>query len=400
MGLSLFHSTPPPKCSSNNCSEWARTYLKYCLCSTKDGFALGLGLISVFSWGIAEVPQIMTNFKNKSTEGLSVTFLITWLVGDLFNLIGCFLEPATLPTQFYMALLYTITTILLAWQAAYYGHLNRKLKSKGKSETQTSEENKVTKEEKEYLEGINDYKKNENKESSTIPVLIPRHGSNEDVVDLYYTSARSLSRSPIPIVGSQWINNSRIISSSLTNDQNEPLLSSRSTMQSAPTNRTLLSVVPITSFIIVNMILQSQARNRNSFSQNFDGKIFPIGRKLLNLEGKMVNSDGGDLASGVGTILGWAMAAIYMGGRLPQIFLNMKRGNVEGLNPLMFTFALVGNATYVGSILVNSLEWAKIRPNLPWLVDAAGCVVLDSFIMLQFAYFHLRSRKASQNRDS
>ncbi|KAL2459152.1 PQ-loop repeat family protein/transmembrane family protein [Forsythia ovata] len=42
-----------------------------------------------------------------------------------------------------------------------------------------------------------------------------------------------------------------------------------------------------------------------------------------------------------GEWLGWLMAAIYMGGRIPQIWLS-------GLNPLMFVFALIANATYVG----------------------------------------------------
>jgi len=65
------------------------------LCSQKDSAALALGLISVISWGVAEVPQIITNYRQKSTEGLSIAFLMTWIVGDLFNLVGCFLEPAT-----------------------------------------------------------------------------------------------------------------------------------------------------------------------------------------------------------------------------------------------------------------------------------------------------------------
>uniref|UniRef100_A0A7C9D5R6 Uncharacterized protein n=1 Tax=Opuntia streptacantha TaxID=393608 RepID=A0A7C9D5R6_OPUST len=95
----------------------------------------------------------------------------------------------------------------------------------------------------------------------------------------------------------------------------------------------------------------------------------------------------------MGTYMGWGMAAIYVGGRLPQICLNIRRGNVEGLNPFMFIFALLGNTTYVASILVNSLDWPKIRPNLPWLVDATGCALLDTFILLQFVYFECwRSR--------
>jgi uncharacterized protein with PQ loop repeat len=114
-------------------------------------------------------------------------------------------------------------------------------------------------------------------------------------------------------------------------------------------------------------------------------------RKLLQVTSSNVAEHSGGESSRIGMFLGWAMAAIYMGGRLPQICLNMRRGHVEGLNPLMFFFALVGNMTYVASILVNSVEWLKLAPNLPWLVDAGGCVVLDFLILLQF--FHFRCRK-------
>lgn len=72
----------PPVCSLNqHCSQWAWTYLKYCLCGTKDAVALTLGLVSVLSWGVAEVPQLITNYREKSTEGLSIAFLMTWIVG-------------------------------------------------------------------------------------------------------------------------------------------------------------------------------------------------------------------------------------------------------------------------------------------------------------------------------
>ena len=54
--------------------------------------------------------------------------------------------------------------------------------------------------------------------------------------------------------------------------------------------------------------------------------------------------------------------------------------NWQGLNPLMFIFALVANATYVGSILVRTTEWDSIKANLPWLLDAIVCVLLDLFV--------------------
>lgn len=35
-------------------------------------------------------PQIVENYKLKSGEGLSVPFVVIWLLGDLCNLIGAF----------------------------------------------------------------------------------------------------------------------------------------------------------------------------------------------------------------------------------------------------------------------------------------------------------------------
>lgn len=58
----------------------------YCLCSVKDGISLSLGIISVVSWAVAEVPQIITNYKQKSAEGLSMAFLIAWIIGYCFIL--------------------------------------------------------------------------------------------------------------------------------------------------------------------------------------------------------------------------------------------------------------------------------------------------------------------------
>lgn len=39
------------------------------------------------------------------------------------------------------------------------------------------------------------------------------------------------------------------------------------------------------------------------------------------------------------------------------------------------------------SILVRSLDWAQLKPNLAWLVDAGVCVVLDIFVSYIFAAF-------------
>uniref|UniRef100_A0ACD5VY93 Uncharacterized protein n=1 Tax=Avena sativa TaxID=4498 RepID=A0ACD5VY93_AVESA len=405
--MGIFSGTPPPSCpSSRRCAQWAQTYLKYCLCSTKDSVALGLGLASVLSWGVAEVPQIITNYKQKSTEGLSIAFLMTWVVGDLFNLVGCFLEPATLPTQFYMALLYTITTLILTGQTIYYSHIYcLKVKKTGATgKPQKHHRGDASLREK-LLGQRDDASKNNIQSGVTIPVpsspiqvnaevFWQRHGAISPSSDYYYVSARSLSRSPVPIAGT-WLGNNRQTTraSPQMNDQGES--GEFAPAQSAPAaiTKNSLAVVPWISVLLGMCVLHILVGSAHRDVPN--EIIIPVGRKLLALA-----DDHADIGSGIGSFLGWAMAVIYMGGRLPQIYLNMQRGHAEGLNPLMFTFALVGNTTYVGSILVNSLDWARLKPNLPWLVDAAGCVLLDSFIILQFLYFHYRKQSGCDEVDN
>lgn len=68
------------------CISWAETYFKDCLCNTSDELSFGFGLISLLCWGVAEIPQIITNFKNKSGHGISLVFLLTWILGLHFLL--------------------------------------------------------------------------------------------------------------------------------------------------------------------------------------------------------------------------------------------------------------------------------------------------------------------------
>lgn len=412
--MGIFSGTPPPSCpSAPHCAEWAKVYLKYCLCSTKDGVALGLGLASVLSWGIAEVPQIITNYKQKSTEGLSIAFLMTWIVGDLFNLVGCFLEPATLPTQFYMALLYTITTVILTGQTIYYSHIYHLKVKKTGTTAKSQKHQRGDASLREKLLGHRDEAfKNNIQSGPTIPipsspiqvnteVFRQRHGPVSPGSDYYYASARSLSRSPVPT--GTWLGNNRQTTkvTPQMNDEGESLFAEFVPAQSAPAaiTKNSLSVVPWISVVLGMCVLHILVGTTHRDASN--EIIIPVGRKLLVLADDHAGSSlSHGSGSGIGSFLGWAMAVIYMGGRLPQIFLNMQRGHAEGLSPLMFTFALVGNTTYVGSILVNSLDWARLRPNLPWLVDAGGCVLLDSFIILQFLYFHYRKQRGRDELDN
>ncbi|GAB2235550.1 hypothetical protein Droror1_Dr00025978 [Drosera rotundifolia] len=381
------------------CVWWVHEYMGYCLCGTKDAMAFALGMVSLVAWGVAEIPQIVTNYQIKSTSGLSFTFLFTWTIGDLFNLVGCMLEPASIPTQYYTALLYTATTLVLVLQCIYYEHIYHWLKSsklldKGTESSQdqsagrTSHDSHV---DEKFMNG-NDTRGYMSDDgtipSSPIP-FVPRSCSAGP--ETYYISARSLSTSRTPPLG-LFLAPKRAGSTDNVNPAEEPLLPSSSPPPTLPHSKkkTMMCVISVVTFF-AGCFNTSRIANRNQ------GVVFEmpmqLKRKLLQENHvPLVNSGIGN-NDALGTIFGWGMAVIYLGGRLPQIFLNIKRGNVEGLNPWMFLFALVGNAAYVASILVNSLKWSTIRPNFPWLVDAGGCVILDIFILVQFAFFHQRESK-------
>ncbi|CAM6049581.1 unnamed protein product [Sphagnum compactum] len=367
-----------PECPvEKGCLVWVERYLRDCVCSPRDTVSLVLGLLSVVSWGVAEVPQIITNFCEKSTEGVSLLFLMTWVIGDLFNLAGCYLEPATLPTQFYMAVLYTLTTLVLVGQTIYYDHWVRRIQRDFPPKTQESNA---------FPEVIHVKAMDEDNETMKIPsqttsINVPHLGYSPGR-DLYYMSARSLASSHVPTAGSYGVGSrggsgSGYVSSYLLPHEDYTTIST--------------DPIPIGSHPVTAARSASYASNllrtiHSVVDRSYQPR-FPFG--LL-----------GDDISTTGEVFGWIMAAIYMGGRLPQIWLNIKRGTVEGLNPLMFMFALIGNITYVGSILVRSMEWTHLKPNLPWLVDAAVCVLLDVFIIFQFVYFYRKASKLDEDDDN
>ncbi|KAJ0566909.1 hypothetical protein HanIR_Chr06g0278831 [Helianthus annuus] len=394
--MGLFRSNMPTCPADQHCSQWARTYMKYCLCTRRDWISLILGIVSVISWGVAEVPQIITNYKDKSSEGLAIGFLFTWILGDLMNVLGCLLEPATLPTQYYTAVWHYSLDVLGDYVSSCrsYGYF-----SHGASKRQLNKIESVDKKRKcshESKQPVND----DNLEESTVPMLskftpsvqIPSPDDNSTLERVYYSSARSLS-SHTPTVS--FFHSQRTNANKHDQDTvQEPLLDGHVSRQSPPASetKTMLCVVfTATIFLcICNLQLERNSYLNLDSVKSHNGAVMHVGRRLLQVSGSLLEGNKGT-SIGIGTYLGWGMAAIYMGGRLPQIFLNIKRGNVQGLNPLMFIFALVGNSTYVASILVSSMEWSKVQPNLPWVVEASGCVMLDTFILIQFIY--LRGNK-------
>ncbi|KAG5079233.1 hypothetical protein AAZX31_02G056700 [Glycine max] len=368
---------PPSYCVNERkpCVRWVEKYFKDCLCNLKDEISFSFGLTSLVFWGVAEIPQIITIFRTKKSHGVSLVFLLTWVAGDICNLTGCILEPATLPTQYYTALLYTITTIVLLLLIVYYDYISRWYKHRQKVNLVRDHE-----EEKKPLKPP----KPTNKSGIPIPNGSPKAAPRQEY---YYMSARSLAGSGTPPWGiymraaKSGPSAIESIDDSSSDDEAPPASSNNSASQAMPIPRSVAGSYGTFLAAAVNLPLKGNALRQ--------GYIGYGGRKLLQEYEKH---------STFGQWLGWLMAAIYISGRVPQIWLNIKRSSVEGLNPFMFVFALVANVTYVGSILVRTTEWESIKANMPWLLDAVICVALDIFIISQYIYYrYFRRREAKDD---
>lgn len=91
----------------------------------------------------------------------------------------------------------------------------------------------------------------------------------------------------------------------------------------------------------------------------------------------------------LGYISAWLCTLIYTLSRLPQLYRNYQRHSVEGISPLLFTFALIGNITYTLSLLTSSRmvfavnRWDYFCEELPYIIGSAGTIVFDLFYFYQ-----------------
>ncbi|KAL9010178.1 MAG: hypothetical protein Q9173_004859 [Seirophora scorigena] len=77
------------------------------------------GSVSIACWIVVFSPQIIENFRRASADGLSLFFIVTWLLGDVFNIVGAVLQ-GVIPTMTILAVYYTFADIVLLGQCFYY----------------------------------------------------------------------------------------------------------------------------------------------------------------------------------------------------------------------------------------------------------------------------------------
>ncbi|ETS85841.1 hypothetical protein PFICI_03866 [Pestalotiopsis fici W106-1] len=86
-------------------------------------FSNVLGCVSLVAWIFVLVPQLLENYRTKRTDGLSVGFLIIWILGDIANLSGA-LVTGIAPSAIQLAAYFCLSDAVLIAQYVYYNAVN------------------------------------------------------------------------------------------------------------------------------------------------------------------------------------------------------------------------------------------------------------------------------------
>jgi hypothetical protein len=75
------------------------------------------------------VPQLIENYRQSSADGISITFLLVWMAGDITNLAGA-LWADLVPTVIALAIYFCFADAVLLSQCFYYNTLNARRERK------------------------------------------------------------------------------------------------------------------------------------------------------------------------------------------------------------------------------------------------------------------------------
>jgi hypothetical protein len=330
-------------------------------------------------------PQIVENFRRSSAEGLSIQFIVVWLLGDVFNILGAVLQ-GVLPTMIILAIYYTIADLVLLAQCFYYrGFTLRDDVSPPPPPPPPS--------------------------SQQLDPRSKRNGigkklgePNERTGLLGAASVTQQERSPYSHHGiddherrGSWSHLSPAVP--LVDEEIE-----LSSPRRAPPTR--LQSLAFNSLAILMVCAAGVAGWWLSRCYGRDGG-----------DGAPDEEENDPLSMNLlGQIFGWLSAVLYLGSRLPQLLLNWRRKSTEGVSVLFFLFACLGNLTYVLSILAYDpkckgddgcqpgeaakIFWQYILVNLSWLAGSAGTLLLDMGIFVQFFLYSKSDEYESGDEES
>lgn len=257
-------------------------------CDTVSTISNWFSLLSLGSWMCAQVPQIYTNYRNNSAEGISPGFLILWFMGDFLSFTSCILND-TLKFQIYLSAFFIANDVTLCYQYYYYNSVYPRISYKG--------------------------------------IVVDNHDQGEEE---NITTATSV----------------------YTSDEQD--------------------------YVSANKIAKTA-----------------VVASLVTNVSAMKTTETSEHHLTIGVVLAWTCAIVYIASRCPQLYKNHQRKSVQGINPILFASALLGNVSYTLSILTsceflyNSARSQFLFKELPYIIGSSGTIIFDAWYFYQkYLYRH------------
>ncbi|KAF2461737.1 vacuolar membrane PQ loop repeat protein [Lineolata rhizophorae] len=300
------------------------------------------GSVSLAAWIFLLVPQLVTNYRMRSAEGISLAFLTVWFVGDVTNLVGA-VWASLVPTVIALAVYFCFADLVLIAQCVYYNVLNARRAAR-KASVQSGN-------------------------GSATAADDDAAGSREEEPLL---SRRESAASSIGLPGSHRRRSSATSSARRQHRGSQPRRDSLARIVEEGSGRRewVTNVASIAAVCAVGSVGWVVAWKSGAWAPQPSEE----GREA---EGMPVGAE----------VLGYVSAVCYLGARIPQIVKNYRDKSCEGLSLLFFMLSLLGNLTYGAGILCHSIEKEYFLRNLPWLIGSLGTMVEDVTIFAQFRIY-------------
>lgn len=287
-----------------------------------------------------QVPQLIENYRQSSADGISLTFLLVWMIGDITNLAGA-LWARLVPTVIALAVYFCFADAILISQCVYYNTLNAR-RERRRSEAQALREGTTPTEEDALLGGQDGY-------VSARPQTERTRTSSSGNIGLPGSHRRRSSA------------RSKRSSHDAHRDGLAGILEEEDGSGRRAWIKNAISVILIVVAGVAGWAIAWRAGAWRPTPIGEEESAMPVGAEVL----------------------GYVSAVAYLGARIPQIVKNYREKSCEGLSLLFFLLSVLGNVTYGAGVSFTFLFSFLFSPSADGDLLVVSLLSCDQAEMLQ-----------------
>ncbi|KAK0718902.1 PQ loop repeat-domain-containing protein [Apiosordaria backusii] len=324
------------------------------------------GSVSLTAWICLLLPQLITNYKSKSADALSMKFLLIWLLGDISNLSGAFWTSLA-PSSIALGAYFCVADLILITQCSYYNTINARRRAR---------------EQHHHHHHHHHHRRHSHRRPSadSDTTAVEDTPANEES-PLLNEPRRPRSDSQTLLPGSHRRHSTHRRRSSNLDPLTRIITGEDDTPDSNPWLHNTLSILAV-------WIVGGAGWFISYRMGAWDSPDLPSGSEPISAEPQAM----------IGMVLGYISAVCYLCARIPQIIKNYQEKSCEGLALLFFLLSLTGNFTYGASVMSYSQDKDYLLRALPWLLGSFGTIVEDGIIFVQFRIYSKANQAGGQNK--